>query len=99
LAKQKSKTSKSSSTDNNSNRDGPQKQTPLLANEIKFDNQIDVPNPRLQPDGTLTYSLFGNSSNIDVSPVAVQNNAYYPELEKISKKLNKAFKKKEQNSS
>jgi hypothetical protein len=73
---------------------GPQVQIPLLANEIKFDNQIDIPNPRLQPDGTLTYTLFGSSSNIDVSPAAVQNNAYYPELEKISKKINKTFKKK-----
>ena len=95
MAKQKNKTGKtSSSTYNKSNRDGPQVQTPLLTNEIKFDNQIDIPNPRLQPDGTLTYSLFGSSSNIDVSPSAVKNNAYYQELEKLSNKLNKAFKKK-----
>jgi hypothetical protein len=95
LAKQKNKTGKtSSSTYNKSNRDDPQKQIPLFANEIKFDNQIDIPNPRNQPDGTLTYSLFGSSSNIDVSPAAMKNNAYYPELEKLSKKLNKAFKKK-----
>jgi hypothetical protein len=73
-----------------------QKQIPLLNNEIKFDHQIDIPNPRLQPDGTLTYSLFGsgNSSNIEISPSAITNNANYPELEKLSKKLNKAFKKK-----
>jgi hypothetical protein len=98
LAKQKrtTTTSKSSSTNNNNNSDinGPQKQIPSLSNEIKFDNQIDIPNPRLQPDGTLTYTLFGSPSNIDVSPAAVKNNAYYPELEKLSKKLNKAFKKK-----
>jgi hypothetical protein len=81
-----------SSLHNKSN--GPHIQTPLLANEIKFDNQIDIPNPKLQPDGTLTYTLFGSPSNIDVSPAAVQNNAYYPELEKISKKINKIFKKK-----
>jgi hypothetical protein len=93
MAKQKKQTTKKSTTGNTSN--GSQQQIPLLANEIKFDNQIDIPNPRLQPDGTLTYSLFGgSSSNIDVSPAAVKNNAYYPELEKLSNKLNKAFKKK-----
>jgi hypothetical protein len=88
----KKKGTNNSSLHNKSN--GPQVQIPLLANEIKFDNQIDIPNPRLQPDRTLTYTLFGSSSNIDVSPAAVQNNVYYPELEKISKKINKAFKKK-----
>ena len=91
MAKQKSR---KISTDNNSS-NGPQKQIPLLANEMKFDNQIDIPNPKLPPDGTLTYSLFGsNSSNIEISPSTITNNAYYPELEKLSKKLNKTFKKK-----
>jgi hypothetical protein len=74
---------------------GPQVQTPLLANEIKFDNQINIPDPKLQPDGTLTYTLFGgSSSNIELSPSAITNNAYYPELEKLSKKMNKLFEKK-----
>lgn len=91
LAKQKSRTI---STNNNSSSNGPQKQIPLLANEMKFDNQIDIPNPKLQPDETLTYSLFGSSSNIEISPSTITNNAYYPELEKLSKKLNKTFKKK-----
>jgi hypothetical protein len=93
LAKQKNKTNKSSSTHNNSS-NGPQKQIALLTNEIKFDRQIDIPNPKLQPDGTLTYSLFGSSSNIEISPSGKTNNAYYPELEKLSKKLDKTFKKK-----
>lgn len=91
MAKQKKQTNKSSS-DNTSN--SSQKQTPLLANEIKFDKKIDIPNPKLQPDGTLIYSLFGSSSNIDVSPSAIKNNEYYPELEKISNKINKTFRKK-----
>ena len=93
MAKQKKQTTNKSTTGNTNN--GSQ-QIPLLANEIKFDSQIDIPNPKLQPDGTLTYTLFGSgsSSNIDISPAAVQNNAYYPELEKLSKKLNKTFKKK-----
>jgi hypothetical protein len=91
LAKKKSRTNHQS-LQNKSN--GPQVQIPLLANEIKFDNQIDIPNPRLQQNGKLTYSLFGSSSNIEISPAAVQNNAYYPELEKLSRKINKSFKKK-----
>lgn len=92
MAKQKKQTTNKSFLRNKSN--SLQKQIPLLANEIKFDKQIDLPNPRLQPDGTLTYTIFGSSSNIDVSPAAVQNNLHYPELEKISKKMNKIFKKK-----
>lgn len=92
MAKQKKQTTNKSFLRNKSN--SLQKQIPLLANEIKFDKQIDLPNPRLQPDGTLTYTIFGSSSNIDVSPAAVQNNVHYPELEKISKKMNKIFKKK-----
>ena len=42
----------------------------------------------------MTYTLFGgSSSNSDISPSAITNNVYYPELEKLSKKLNKTFKK------
>ena len=90
MAKQK-RVTRISSHDNNN---GPQKQIPLLINEIKFDNQIDIPNPNLQPDGKLIYSLFGSSSNIEISPSTITNNTQYPELEKLSKKLNKTFKKK-----
>jgi hypothetical protein len=90
LSKQKRVTTKSSHDNSN----GSQIHIPLLTNEVKFDNQIDIPNPKLQPDGTLTYSLFGSSSNIEISPSGKTNNAYYPELEKLSKKLDKTFKKK-----
>ena len=89
LAKQKRITRKSSHDDSN----GLQIPSPLLASELKFDKQIDIPNPKLQPDGTLTYTLF-HTSNGDVSPSAIKNNASFPELEKLSKKLNKTFKKK-----
>ena len=90
MAKQKRVTSKSSHDDGK----GPQIQSPLLASEIKFDRQIDIPNPKLQPDGSLTYTLFNTSSNGNVSPSAIKNNSYNPELEKLSRKLNKTFKKK-----
>jgi hypothetical protein len=90
LAKQKRVTKKSS--DGNSN--APQIHDPLLTNEVKFDRQIDIPNPKLQPDGSLIYTLFHTSSNGNVSPSAIKNNAYYPELEKLSRKLNKTFKKR-----
>ena len=90
MAKQKRVTRKPSHDDSN----GSKLPNPLLANELTFDKQIDIPNPKLQPDGTLTYTLFGSSSNIEISPSTITNNAYYPELEKLSKKLNKTFKKK-----
>jgi hypothetical protein len=90
LAKQKRVTRKSSHDNSN----GPQIHIPLLTDEVKFDNQIDIPNPKLQPDGTLTYTLFGSSSNGGILPSAITNNAYYPELEKLSKRINKTFKKK-----
>jgi hypothetical protein len=97
LAKQKNRTSKPSSSfanKNSNSSNGPQKPIPLLSNEIKFDKQIDIPNPKLQSDGTSTYALFGRSSNNEILPSAITNNAYYPELEKLSNKVNKVFKKK-----
>ena len=99
MAKQKNRISKLSSSSfankNSSNSNGPQKPLPLLTtNEIKFDKQIDIPNPRLQSDGTTRYALFGRSSNNEILPSAITNNAYYPELEKLTNKVNKAFKKK-----
>jgi hypothetical protein len=90
LSKQKRVTTKSSHDNSN----GSQIHIPLLTNEVKFDNQIDIPNPKLQPKGSLTYALFNNSSNGDILPSAITNNAYYPELEKLSNKLNKTFRKK-----
>ena len=92
MAKQKRVTGKPSHSDSN----GSQLPSPLLASELKFDKRIDIPNPKLQPDGTLTYTLFHTSTTNgdDVSPSAIKNNASYPELEKLSKKLNKTFKKK-----
>jgi hypothetical protein len=78
---------KNKGTNNSSQKkkhNGSQLQTPFLANEIKFDKQIDIPNPRLQPNGILSYTLFGGSaSNIELSPSAITNNAYNPELEKL----------------
>jgi translation initiation factor 2 alpha subunit (eIF-2alpha) len=85
LTKQKSRTIKSSPANNSS--DDSRKQIPLLTKELKFDKQIDIPNPKLQHDETETYSLFANSSKNE-------NNTHYPELEKLSNKLNKTFKKK-----
>ena len=89
MAKQKSTNKKRS---NNSNTAGIYDS--LSENRVKYDKQIDIPNPKLQTDGTLTYSRFGSSSNGDISFSAITNNAHFPELEKLSKKLNKVFKKK-----
>ena len=90
MTKQNGKTRKSA----NVHRKGHQIHGPLLSSELKFDKHIDIPNPKLQSDGTLIYSLFANSSNSDISPSVITNNAHYPELEKLSRKINKAFKKK-----
>jgi len=92
LAKQKSRTSKSSTNHNSSGIS--RKHTHLLTNELRFDKQIDIPNPKLQHDKTMTYSLFGSSSNIEISPLENENNTNYPELKKLSNKLNKIFNKK-----
>jgi hypothetical protein len=92
LAKPNSRKGKSSP--DTTSKDGTQKQIPLLTNEIKFDKQIDIPNPKLQPDGILTYSLFASSSNIETPLSVITNNTHFPELEKLSTKLNKTFKKK-----
>jgi hypothetical protein len=93
LAKQKKRTTTNKSSNGNISNLS-QKQIPLLSKEIKFDNQIDIPNPKLQPDGTLTYLLFGSSSMNEIPPSVITNNTHYPELEKLSNKLNKTFKKK-----
>ena len=92
MAKPNSRKGKSSP--HATSKDDNQKQIPLLTNEIKFDKQIDIPNPKLQPDGILTYPLFASSSNNETSPSVLTNNTHYPELEKLSNKLNKTFKKK-----
>ena len=92
MAKQKNRTNKSSPV--NSSSDASRKQIPLLTKQLKFDKQIDIPNPKLQHDETTTYSLFANSSKNEISPSANENTTHYPELEKLSNKLNKTFKKK-----
>ena len=35
----------------------------LSENRVKYDKQIDIPNPKLQPDKTLEYTLFNTPSN------------------------------------
>lgn len=81
LVKQKRVTRESSHDDG----DGSSIHSPLLANELKFDKQIDITNPRLLFDETLTQ-LFSSSSNGEAFP-SITNNVFYPELEKLSKKI------------
>ena len=80
MAKQKSRTSKSSTNHNSSGIS--RKHTHLLTTELRFDKQIDIPNPKLQHDKTMTYSLLGSSSNIEISTLENENNTNYPELKK-----------------
>ena len=63
-------------------------------NRVKYDKQIDIPNPKLQPDKTLEYTLFNTPSNGNANQLSAMNNVFFPELEKLSRKLNKAFEKK-----
>ena len=67
--------------------------TSLAENRVKYDKQIDIPNPKLQPDKTFKYALFDTLSK-GTAPPSTMNNVYYPELEELARKLNKAFEKK-----
>ena len=69
--------------------------TSLAENNVKYDKQIDIPNPKPQPDKTFEYTLFNTPSNGNAtSPPSAMNNVFFPELEKLSRKLNKTFEKK-----
>ena len=89
LAKQKSINKKKSTGKTNA----PSISTSLAANRVKYDKQIDISNPKLQPDKTFEYVLFDTLSK-GTAPPSTMNNVYYPELEKLARKLNKAFEKK-----
>ena len=89
MAKQKSINKKKSTDKPNA----PSISTSLAENRVKYDKQIDIPNPKLQPDKTFEYTLFDTLSK-GTAPPSTMNNVYYPELEKLARKLNKAFEKK-----
>ena len=89
MAKQKNINNKKSSGKSNI----PGIYTSLAENNVKYDKQIDIPNPKLQPDKTYEYTLF-NTLSKGTAPPSTMNNVYYPELEKLARKLNKAFEKK-----
>jgi hypothetical protein len=90
LAKQKSINKKKSTGHSNAQTI----YTSLAENRVKYDKQIDIPNPKLQPDKTFEYILFNTPSNGNANPPSTMNNVVFPELEKLSRKLNKAFGKK-----
>ena len=89
MVKQKSINKKKSTGKSNT----PSISTSLAENRVKYDKQIDIPNPKLQPDKTFEYTLFDTLSK-GTAPPSTMNNVYYPELEKLARKLNKAFEKK-----
>ena len=89
MAKQKSINKKKSTDKTNA----PNIATSLAENRVKYDKQIDIPNPKLQPDKTSEFALFDTLSK-GTAPPSTMNNVYYPELEKLARKLNKAFEKK-----
>ena len=89
MAKQKSINKKKSTGNSNA----PGIHPSLAENIVKYDKQIAIPNPKLQPDKTFEYTLFDTLSKGNAPP-STMNNVYYPELEKLARKLNKAFEKK-----
>lgn len=89
MAKQKS-TNKKKST-NNSNTAGIYNS--LSENRVKYDKQIDIPNPKVQPDKTFEYILFNTPSKGNANQISSMDNVF-PELEKLSRKINKVFEKK-----
>ena len=58
MAKQKSINKKKSTAKPNA----PSISTSLAENRVKYDKQIDIPNPKLQPDKTYEYTLFNTLS-------------------------------------
>jgi hypothetical protein len=89
LAKQKSINKKKSTAHS----DVPPVYTSLVENRVKYDKQIDISNPKLQPDKTFEYVLFDTLPK-GTAPPSTMSNVYYPELEKLARKLNKIFEKK-----
>ena len=89
MAKQKN-TNKKKST-NNSNTAGIYDS--LSENRVKYDKQIDIPNPKVQPDKTFEYILFNTLSKGNANQISSMDNVF-PELEKLSRKINKVFEKK-----
>jgi len=89
LAKQKSTNKKKSI--NNSNTSGIYDS--LSENRVKYDKQIDIPNPKVQPDKTFEYILFNTPSKGNTNQISPMDNVF-PELEKLSRKINKVFEKK-----
>jgi hypothetical protein len=65
----------------------------LSENKVKYDKQIDIPNPKVQPDKTFEYTLFTTPSKGNANQISAMNNVF-PELEKLSRKINKVFEKK-----
>lgn len=90
MAKQKSINKKKSTGHSNA----PAIYTSLAENRVKYDKQIDIPNPKLQTNKRFEYTLFNTPSNGNANPPSAMNNVFFPELEKLSRKLNKAFEKK-----
>ena len=89
MAKQKSTNKKKSI--NNSNTSGIYDS--LSENRVKYDKQIDIPNPKVQPDKTFEYILFNTPSKGNTNQISSMDNVF-PELEKLSRKINKVFEKK-----
>ena len=58
MAKQKSINKKKSSSHSNN----PGIYASLAENRVKYDKQIDIPNPKLQPDKTYEYTFFDTLS-------------------------------------
>jgi hypothetical protein len=90
LAKQKSINKKKSTSNSNT----AVIYDSLSENRVKYDKQIDIPNPKLQPDKTFEYTLFNTPSKGNANQLSAMNNVFFPELEKLSRKLNKTFEKK-----
>ena len=65
----------------------------LSENRVKYDKQIDIPNPKVQPDKTFEYILFNTPSKGNANQISSMDNVF-PELEKLSRKINKVFEKK-----
>ena len=97
MTKQNNITKKSSDGDSNNRPPSPRVYEPFSTNAVEYDKQIDILNPKINRDGRLEYRLFNNhySSGKEVALAQkIKNINNFPELEKLSRKLNKIFRKK-----
>ena len=61
-------------------------------------NKIDIPNPKVQPDKPLAYTLFNTPSKGNANQISAMNNVFQSQ-KNCPEKITKYLKKRKQNMS